>query len=409
MSFATTAIVLDTRIKRNNDSYAVKLRVTYQRKQQYYPTGKHMLKEDWVSMNDPKSRKQELKQLKLYFSSVEQKAVKIINSLNNFSFPEFQRQFNSAPANNKDVLEFLKLKKEKLTRENRLTSAESYQSTIQSLKLFIPGASKHLEFADVTPDWLKDYEDWMIQKDKSITTVGIYLRNLRSIFNEAINQGIINSTYYPFGKYKYIIPSAKNNKKALSLNDIKRVFNYQTKTNNEEWAKDMWMLSYLCNGANVKDLALLRYRNLDNHSISFVRSKTKKSTKAHQVEIQVAIIPEIEVILNKWRTKGGKGQDFIFDILDLNDSPGQVLAKIKQSTKTINKYMKRIGEELELGMPLTTYTARHSFATILKRSGAPVEFISESLGHHNLKTTKAYLDSFENEARVEYQKRLLDF
>ena len=84
------------------------------------------------------------------------------------------------------------------------------------------------------------------------------------------------------------------------------------------------------------------------------------------------------------------------------------MAKIKQATKTINKYCKRIGEELEIETKITTYTARHSFATVLKRAGAPIEFISESLGHKDLKTTENYLDSFENETRQVYQRKLLD-
>jgi integrase/recombinase XerD len=71
--------------------------------------------------------------------------------------------------------------------------------------------------------------------------------------------------------------------------------------------------------------------------------------------------------------------------------------------------MKRIGKSLTLGVNLTTYAARHSFATVLKRSGAPTEFISESLGHKDLRTTENYLDSFEDNVKESYQKQLLNF
>ena len=82
--------------------------------------------------------------------------------------------------------------------------------------------------------------------------------------------------------------------------------------------------------------------------------------------------------------------------------------KVKdQLVKTINKYMKRIGEEIGLERKLTTYVARHSFATVLKRSGAPMELISESLGHKSLHTTEAYLDSFEDETRKRFMERLI--
>ena len=83
-------------------------------------------------------------------------------------------------------------------------------------------------------------------------------------------------------------------------------------------------------------------------------------------------------------------------------------AKVKhQFIKTINKYMKRIGIEIGYDKPLTTYSARHSYATILKRSGAPLSFISEALGHKSLLTTESYLDSFEDETRRKYAEMLV--
>ena len=71
--------------------------------------------------------------------------------------------------------------------------------------------------------------------------------------------------------------------------------------------------------------------------------------------------------------------------------------------------MKNIGNDLGINIKLTTYSARHSFATALKRSGAPTEFISESLGHKDLKTTENYLDSFEDDMKESYQRQLLNF
>ena len=80
-----------------------------------------------------------------------------------------------------------------------------------------------------------------------------------------------------------------------------------------------------------------------------------------------------------------------------------------QATKTINKYMRRIGSVLEIEKDLTTHTARHSFATVLKRSGASTDFISESLDHKDKKTTESYLDSFEDETKMTCQNSLLEF
>jgi site-specific recombinase XerD len=100
---------------------------------------------------------------------------------------------------------------------------------------------------------------------------------------------------------------------------------------------------------------------------------------------------------------------YIFDILPGNITPERELALVRQAIKTINKYIDRTAREAGITQPVTTYTARHSFATVLKRSGAPVEFISESLGHSDLKTTENYLAAFEGSVKKEYAVKLTAF
>jgi integrase/recombinase XerD len=82
---------------------------------------------------------------------------------------------------------------------------------------------------------------------------------------------------------------------------------------------------------------------------------------------------------------------------------------VRQATKTINKYVKRIAEAAGIEKHVTTYTARHSFSTVLKRAGAPIEFNSESLGHSNVRTTESYLDSFEDNVKRQYSSQLTAF
>ncbi|MFM7485640.1 MAG: phage integrase SAM-like domain-containing protein, partial [Cytophagales bacterium] len=155
-----------------------------------------------------------------------------------------------------------------LSKENRSGTADSYQCAYNSFKSYLESKGrKKLNFGDVTPDWLKEYESWMLEKEKSVTTIGIYLRSLRTIINIAIEEGTLAREFYPFGKRKYQIPSGRNVKKALQLADIQKLVNYKTTTEAEERAKDLWLFSYLCNGANVKDMARLQYRNIDKTKI----------------------------------------------------------------------------------------------------------------------------------------------
>jgi integrase len=327
-----------------------------------------------------------------------------------FSFAGFLNQFNDKPRNKSSVLEALRTRHKELTESNRISTAITYQYTIKSIEDYLKYIKrKNLVFAAITPEWLQSFEDWMTANDKSITTTGIYLRNLRTMLNQAIEEGILPRENYPFSKNRYQIPSARNTKKALSIQNIKKFIEHPPETDAEARAKDLWLFSYLCNGVNMKDIVRLKYKNLDAKRISFVRAKTERSTKAHQKSITAIRIPEINAIIEKWGNKCNEPDDYVFPILRDGDSLEREHEKIQQAVKTINKYTKRIGKELGFEMSLTTYTARHSFATVLKRSGAPIEFISESLGHNNLKTTESYLGSFEDETKESYQRKLLDF
>lgn len=344
------------------------------------------------------------------FAEIEKKATKLVDEMETFPFQEFEKKFNQKPKYTSDVLDAINSKKEALKTEGRLNSSESYKSTHKSFTEFIASKNrKKLKYSDITTEWLDEYEAWMKAKHSSITTTGIYIRNLRTIFNQAIEEGIVQREFYPFGKRKYQIPAGKNIKKALTIEEIKKIFDYIPLNEAERKARDLWLFSYLCNGVNVNDIAKLQYKNLTKKHISFIRSKTEHSTKSAQKQITIVRMSEIDAIINRWGVKPAEQKEYIFGLISEKDTPAQELAKIKQATKTINKYIKRIGTALTLDHNLTTYTARHSFATVLKRSGAPTEFISESLGHKDLKTTENYLDSFEDDMKESYQKQLLNF
>ncbi|OFX35219.1 MAG: recombinase XerD [Bacteroidetes bacterium GWF2_42_66] len=361
---ASTVVILDQRFQKKDKTYAVKLRVTYNREQKYYLLGKDLDIDQWSLLQERNPKDKEIKRLKLLFAEIEKKAIKIIDDMEIFSFQEFEKKFNQKPKSSTDVMDALHTKMETLKAEGRLNSAESYKSTYKSFTSFLTSLNrKKLKYADITPEYLEEYEAWMKANGSSITTIGIYLRNLRTIFNQAIEEGIFQHEFYPFGKRKYQIPAGQNIKKALRIDDIKKIVDYKPETQAEAKAKDLWLFSYLCNGVNVKDIVRLQYRNLSKKHITFIRAKTERSTKSNQKEIVIVRMPEIDEIINKWGIKPEQPNKYIFDLISENDTPVQELAKIKQATKTINKYMKRIGEKLELDLKLTTYTARHSFAT----------------------------------------------
>jgi integrase len=231
--------------------------------------------------------------------------------------------------------------------------------------------------------------------------IGIYMRYLRAIFNQEIAAGRIKADVYPFGRNKYRPPATNRVKKALKLEEVARIFLYEPKSESEHWARDMWLFTYLANGMNVKDLALLKYENMVGDEIHFVRAKTRNSTIENQKTIQIFLQEDLKRIIEKWGKPNNGPRCFIFDILHENDTSAlQVYRDVNQAIRTINTYMMRIGKELGLSKRLTCNVARHTYSTVLKRANVPIEMISESLGHTSIRTTEIYLDSFEKENRA---------
>ncbi|MCT4643688.1 MAG: site-specific integrase [Carboxylicivirga sp.] len=409
MNGVTTSVVLDKRIQKKDKTYAVKLRVTYNRIQKYYPINEYFTIEEWNKIHSKKPRKVYKDHL-LYHNEIELKARSIVRELHPFTFTAFEKKFNQKPLSASNVFSAYQDYINELKKESRASTADTYQCALNSLKKYQESQRrKKLNFWDITPEWLNQYEKWMINNDKSRTTIGIYLRSLRTIINNAITEGHLDRDSYPFGKRKYQIPASNNKKKALTIDQIGQLFKYKPANKFEAKARDLWLFSYLCNGLNVKDIARLKYSNIINNKIHFYRAKTESTSKHELNEITVLLLPEIKKIIKKWGIKSKEPNEYIFGIIDNDDTPEEELAKVKNATKSINKFMERIGKKLNFPFKPTTYYARHSFATILKRSGAPTEFIKESLGHKTVKTTEHYLDSFEDDYKELYQKKLLNF
>lgn len=402
----TLTLIQDTRRIKKNETYPIKLRITLNRDQRYFLTSVDLREEEWKNLNNGLRLQKEQKALKEKLVGIQGKAQGIIDDMKHFSFVVFEKEFYQKRSSNGSLLQLYVDYIENLKKQGRVGTAYSYISSQNSLKSF----KSKINFEDITPDFLDNYEKWMLKQENSITSVGIYLRALRTILNEAIEKGLMTKDAYPFGKRKYQIPAGRSIKKALALDDVRKIYKYPTiEGSTAQKAQDFWMFSYLCNGINIKDIALLKFKNLKGDNIEFVRAKTERSAKTNQKVISIFLLPEAKEIINRWAVKEQLPNNYIFPIVEKGMTSEKEFAVIHQFTKTVNKYIQRIADDLKLEKHVTTYTARHSFSTVLKRSGASTEFISEALGHSNKKTTESYLDSFEQDTKMEFAKKLLEF
>jgi integrase/recombinase XerD len=413
-----TAIIHETRRTLADGTHPIKLRITHNRKQKYYTLNvttqtKGLSVDDWKKVISERPRG-EFKALHDSLNKLEAEAIEIIKALPEFSFEAFEAVYFKKQST-VDLFAAMKATAKAMRGEGKIKTASTYESALKSFSTF--AKSDTMPFSKVTVDYLKKYEKWMLtqgkitevakskRKDKNIaefkhsanstTTLSIYIRTIRATFNKV---GITDDSY-PFGRNKYQVPTGRNVKKALTLQDIAKIFRYDAPPKStREIYRDYWMLSYLCNGANIKDLALLKYKNIDSDSITFVRAKTAGKIKRAVV---IPLTVEIARLIDKYGQKPATPDSYILPILRTGMSHEQQRVAIDNTVRAINKHIKVIAANIGINANVTSYTARHSFATVLKRSGASIEFISESLGHSNLQTTENYLADFEMDKKRE--------
>ena len=398
----TVAVILDKTHPKKNGLFPVRIRVTYRRNRQYYPTGKDMTPEEWERMPTTKGR--ELKAIRESITNsfdIIRTTVEELATAGGFSFDALNKRLKGGMSDTVNTA--FRAKIDDLRTSDRIGSMFAYDNVLKGLERFKGG---RIPFAAVTVDWLRRYERFLLDEGKSWTTIGIHMRTLRAILNEARRNGVIKEAQYPFGRGRYEIQAGEGRKMALTLEQIGMIARYDDGSAATAKYRDYWLFLYLCNGINVADFVTLKYRDIIDGEICFVRQKTERTTRTRK-EIRVTITEPMQAIIDRWGNPPSPDA-FVFPTLTGKETALVRKNRTKYLTRAINKRMATVGEALGIGN-ISTYTARHSFATVLKRSGANIAYISESLGHQDLKTTENYLASFEKEERQKNAELLTKF
>ncbi len=397
-------LTLDTRRERKDGNYPVKVQVVQKGKQRYYSTGKTLSVDEWTTLPESKNRtiSDIRRDLENSFSYIKKIVEPLVNE-HEFTFDALNLRLGKGHANNTIGTAF-QAKIESLLNESRIGSYNYYKDALKTIEDF---AGKNIPFEYVTVAWLKKFEKHLLATGKNYTTIGMKCRAIRSIMNDALSLGMIKENQYPFGRGKYEIPTGQGRKLALSLQQIKTLISYSDGSEATEHYRDLWFFSYLCNGINFADLVTLKYYNIKNGEIYFIRAKTIHTSKVKK-EICAVITPEMQAIIDKWGNPDKNPDSHIFGFLNGDETPLQIKKRVRDVISNCNRRLRKIGKAIGIE-GLSTYTARHSYATVLKRSGANIAYISESLGHNDLKTTENYLASFEKEERIKNASFLTNF
>jgi integrase/recombinase XerD len=437
------AIILDTRRIKENNKYPVKLRVNHQRVTNYYPTIFDLCQEDYDKLSAPRISA-DLQNIKNDLRKIERDAESTIKEMETFTFSAFEKRFvisnrlfrqrkrkqepiieqsedfDFTPFHKKfpilletncepgtitwSYIEYIK----KLLKEGRISTAVNYHCSYVSIKKF----RGNVRFATITASYPTTYEQQLKAEGLSKSTIGIYLRPLRAVFNDAVDAGLAKKDKsYPFGRRKYQIPAARKIKKALDLTDVEKIYYYDENklSESEQRSRAYWLFSYFGNGMNPKDIACLKYKDIHDDYLIFERAKTERSLKEDPKPITVFLNDDMMAIIDRWGNKPALPSEYIFPILYHGVSPLRQYTLIQNLVSVINDCMERILNDLDINKKATTYVARHTFSTILKKSGASTEQIQEALGHTDIKTTESYLDSFDKETKKQLASQLTSF
>jgi site-specific recombinase XerD len=408
------SIYHDTRRVKLNAKYPVKLRITCKGERRYYPLpDKNDLSEadyEVVFHGDPRKK---LKDIKKAINAEETRAQEIIDSLGHkFSFALFEKMFRQKRGD-KNLISLLDGRAKILRKEGRIGTASLFELTSKSLQEFY--GKKVIDLDAVDANFLNEYERWMIKEKRSITTVGIYARNIRTIFNASILEKLIPADLYPFGLEKnnlYTIPTGKNIKRGLPPNDLELIVNYKTENESISQAKDFWLFTYFGNGINMKDIALLKFKNINKqeNTINFERAKTRRSNKGNPVVISFYMSDEINRIIRKWGNKSLYDGNYIFPILTNSMNVDEVDKKIALFIAFVNKNMRKVAEDIKLtDSNPTTKVARHSFAHHLVNNGFAPHAVGKTMGHGSTKTTDNYFGNTSTELKKNVSRALTKF
>lgn len=402
---ATVKILLFTSKTLKDETHPVMLRVTKDRKRKYFSTGYSCFPNQWEEDSDtggrfkngfPNYRNHNKALTKLYW-----RAEEVLSGLhadgNNWTLRDFQEKFIGIKA--VDFFGFLEEKIKQLKEVGKIGNAQVYNDTQNILRRFHKG--KYLAFQEVDYNFLTRLEHFLRKNDCKDTTISIYMRTIRALFNKAIKEKCCKSDIYPFREYQISQLDHSTRKRALSKADIEKLFAIEPDPNTRQLlSKHLFMFSFYNMGMNFHDMAKLKWSEIGEERITYQRAKTKKL-------FSIRILPPVQEIIDFYRAHHKNG-DFVFPILE-----GQYIdaekekQRIKSALKTFNKHLKLFSEKAGVEGQITSYVSRHSWATILKRMGVSTSIISEGLGHSNEKVTQIYLDSFENEVLDEINRKIL--
>ena len=316
--------------------------------------------------------KQHIKQIKKCIESLEK-------SNSNYSADDVIRAIEDERNN---LINYINLISERLSMSGKQKTSDNYKTLAKRIYEFV--GNDFTSIHDIDCDFVESFEAWLLSRGIKRNTSSFYIRNLRAVWNKAIDNGILPPTLTdPFKHvYKGVDITAK---RAISVEDIKKIKSINLKAYPKlDFARDLFMFSFYTRGMSFIDIVSLKKSNIQDGMISYQRRKTGKL-------IHIKIEKDIKKIIDKYMRIDS---DYIFPIATCK---ADEYTKERNCLEYTNKSLKELAVYCNIGANLTMYVARHSWASIAQNvANVPLSVISKSMGHSSEKVTQVYLASFGN-------------
>jgi integrase len=265
-----------------------------------------------------------------------------------------------------------------------------------------------LEVSDVTPRMLKSFERKLSEKELSNSTIASVMRDLRVIINYTISEKkyVLPTDYeYPFGKGKYSISSSSSTKTVLTLDETKRLaeFNEFNGADKMEYARDIWLLLYRCSGINFIDALNMKWTDIKNNVIVIFRHKTKNTTVYNKRPLTIPITPKVQELLDKL---GDKKSPYILGLLEEAAKETTIDNKSHKVRSRANIQLRKLESILGLSVPLRIKTARETYITHQIRNGQSVPLVATMVGHSSSEMIKYYYGGIDDAEIMSFNDNL---
>lgn len=375
-----------------NGTSPLAFRLSHKSKVLTIATGFYLSEQQWSDSSFSKSAQLRINELQV---KIDRAIFKLEDRLIPFSVHNIKALIVRKTVTN-SFSDYLADKIAALTKVERVGSAKAYQCALNSLSTY---RGDNIQFADLNFRFLTEYDNWLTTRGVKINSIGNYMRSIRAVYNQAVNEDIVGRETYPFGKYK--IRAEPTEKRALTPEDLHKLMNHWVfESDAQQKALDVFKLVFSLVGINLADLATLTSKNIVGGRLHYRRKKTKKLYDIKLTSMALELIDKLK------STNTG----YLLNILDKDHpDPSKERIALEHSRQLTNKALNRLAVSLNLSRRVTIYVARHSWATTAKRIGYSNELIAESLGHeHGNRITNIYLDKYDKEVIDGVNESVLD-